>query len=115
MKNTWQMMTEEISKGAAKGISDGLRGFLSRSVTITGLIIMLTGSGTANYYLFKTNTADRQAHKAEVKEYSDALKQANRMMIEAQAERQICLSEVARLSAELSELRADLRILKQKR
>ena len=115
MKQILIMLANEIAVEAAKGIGAGLRGFFKNSVIITGLIIMLCGSGFVNYEMWSINKSDRSEYKAELKEYADALRQANRLVMEAQADRAICLAEQSRQAADIAELRAELRLLKQKR
>ncbi len=109
------MLANEIATEAAKGVGAGLRGFFKNSVTMTGLVIMLTGSGFVNYEMWNINKTDRAEYKAELKEYAEALRQANRLVMEAQADRAICLFEQGRQAADIAELRAELRLLKQKR
>ncbi len=115
MNQFFIMLANEIATEAAKGIGAGLRGFFKNSVIITGLIIMLCGSGFVNYELWRINKSDRADYKAELKEYSEALLQASRLLIEAQADRAICLAEQSRQAADIAELKAELRLLKSKR
>lgn len=115
MQNFWLMLIEEVGREAAKGIGAGVRDYMKRFVSITLLLIMLGLSMVVNWQLLKVNNDDRREHKAEIREYAEALKVANRMAVEAQADRQICLTELNRVSAELTELRAEVRLLKQKR
>lgn len=115
MTNFWIMLIEEVGREAAKGIGAGVRDYMKRFVSITMLLIMLGVSMFVNWQLLNINSEDRREAKAEIKEYAEALKTANRMAVEAQADRQICLNELNRVSAELAELRAEIRVLKQKR
>lgn len=112
MVNFWIMLIEEVGREAAKGIGAGVRDYMKRFVSLTTLLVMLGVSMLVNWQLLNINSEDR---RAEIKEYAEALKTANRMAVEAQADRQICLNELNRVSAELAELRAEIRVLKQKR
>lgn len=115
MNQFFLMLANDIAAEAAKGIGAGLRGFFKNSVIITGLIIMLCGSGFVNYELWHINKVDRADYKSELKEYSEALRQASRMLMEAQADRLICMAAQNRQAADIAELRAELRAFKSKR
>lgn len=105
---------EKMYQAIYKAIGEGAAKFVKYSLAYFTLICVCIGLSYALYAVIQYQNIEREQWKAEKKEAADVLKQTNRLLIEVQAERQICLSELGRVSAELAELRAEIRLLKKK-
>lgn len=104
---------QEMYQAIYKAIGEGAAKFIRYSLAYFTLICVVLGLSYAIYVINSHHGEEIKTLKAELKEQRDALKTANRLAIEAQAERQICLAELGRVSAELSVLRAEIQLLKQ--
>lgn len=98
-----------------KAIGEGMSKFIKYSLAYFTLLTVIAGLLWALIAVDRHHGDELKTFKAEIKEYSTALKEANRLLIEVQAEMQVCLAERARLAADVAELRAEIRLLKQKR
>ena len=106
---------EKMIQVIYKAIGEGMAKFIKYSLAYFTMITVIAGLLWALLAVDRHHSDELKAFKAEIKEYSTALKEANRLLIEAQAERQICLTELGRMAADVAELRAEVRLLKQKR
>jgi 23S rRNA pseudoU1915 N3-methylase RlmH len=109
MKQTLIMIGEQIGKG----LGEGLRDYMKRFVTLSSMLILLCGSTFANWQLFQINAGDRREHKAEIKEYADALKTANRLAMEVQSQIAVCMSDRQRQAVEIIDLQFQVAQLKK--
>ena len=104
---------EKMYQAIYKAIGEGAAKFIRYSLAYFTLICVVFGLSYAIYAINIHHGQEIKALKAELKEQADALKTANRLMIEAQIERQICRNELGRVSAEMAELREEVRLLKK--
>lgn len=103
-----------IAEEAARGIAVGLREYLKRSITITTLCLLLAGASFAVWKLLAVNADDRREYKEEIKSYSEALRTANRLIIEVQTDIARCMSDRQKQAAEIYDLQYQVRALKEK-
>lgn len=104
-----------IAQEAARGIADGLRDFIKRSLTITVLVMLLAGSAFANWEMLGIASQDRKEHKDDLREYAIALNQANRLLLEVQQQLTGCVTENQKQSAEIVSLRHQVEYLIKKK
>jgi hypothetical protein len=103
-----------IAEEAAKGIAVGLRDYIKRSLTITTLGLLLAGASFAVWQLLAMNAQDRKEYKEEIKTYSDALRTANRLVMEVQQDIARCMADRQKQAAEIFDLQYQVRALKEK-
>lgn len=109
MKQIIIMIAEQVGKG----IGEGLRDYMKRFVSMSALLMLLSGSTFANWQLFQINAGDRKEHKAEIKEYADALKTANRLAMEVQSQIAVCMADRQRQAVEIIDLQFQVSQLKK--
>lgn len=106
---------EKMIQVIYKAIGEGMAKFIKYSLAYFTMITVIAGLTWALLAVDRHHSEELKAFKSDIREYSTALKEANRLLVEAQAERQICLTELGRMAADVAELRAEIRLIKQKR
>lgn len=102
-----------IAEEAAKGIASGIRDFARRSLTITTLALLLAGASFAVWKLLAVSAQDRQEYKEELRLYSEALRTANRLVIEVQTDIARCMADRQKQAAEIIDLQYQVKELKK--
>jgi hypothetical protein len=103
---------ERMLQKIYQALGEGLNKFIKYSLAYFTLIAVIGGLIWALIAVDRHHDADVRQAKAETREYAEALKTSNRLLIEVQAEREVCARELARQAAELTDVRAELRSLR---